>query len=146
MARLTLTYRYDGTPKLILDDFGRLSMSVDTEHFAGRGGFWVQWQDVREFGERLKTYPIQASSPIAAQWGYEMQEGDDLILRIEVAPANATGDLRVSVEIADDTHDYGPRERVRCSFLTNYPQVEGFSSAIAQLMDGDRSEAILEGR
>ena len=145
MAQLILTYRYDGTPKRILDDFGRLSVSVNTERFSGRGGFWVQWQDVREFGERLTTYPITVSMPVVAQWGYDMQEGEDLILRIEVAPANMTGDLSIYVEIADDTHDQGPRERVRCSFLTNYPQVEGFSSAIAKLMDGDTSEAILAG-
>jgi len=75
-----------------------------------------------------------------------MQEGEDLILRIEIAPANSTGDLRVFVEVADDTDDHGPRARIRCSFLTNYPQIDRFSSEIAQLMDGETSEAILEGR
>jgi hypothetical protein len=145
MAQLNLTYRYDGTPERILDDFGRLSLSVDSEHFSGRGGFWVQWQDVREFGERLKTYPIPVSMPVVAQWGYEMQEAEVLILRIEVAAANKTGDLTVQVEIADDTHDKGPRDRVRCSFRTNYPQIEAFSSAIAKVMDGETPEALLTG-
>ena len=113
MSQLVLTYQYDGTPERVFDDFGRLRVAVDTERFAGCGGFWVQWQDVRELGEQLKTYPIPASVPIVAQWGYNMQEGEDLILRIEVGPSNRTGDLRVEVEIADDTHDHGPRERVK---------------------------------
>jgi hypothetical protein len=47
------------------------------------GGFWVQWQDVKEFGESLSTYPIEPDAPLKAQWGYEMQEDDDLILSVE---------------------------------------------------------------
>jgi hypothetical protein len=143
MAQLTLSYRYDGTPDLIMDDFGRLSVSLETDRFSGRGGFYVQWQDVRDFSERLAAYPIADEAPVAAQWGYDMQEGDDLILRIEIAPANKTGDLIVRVEIADD---HAPQNRVRSSFLTNYPDLESFRSGIAALMDGRVAEAALTGR
>ena len=75
-----------------------------------------------------------------------MQEDEDLILRIEITPANKTGDFLVRVELADDLHDHGPRDRVRASFLTSYPQLTSFSSDIAKLMDGDVSEAVLTGR
>jgi len=102
----------------------------------------VQWQDVREFGEALAAFPITNDSPVVVQWGFNKQEGDDLILRIEIAPANPRGDLVVRFEISDD---YEPRERARASFLTNYPDVEAFRSDIAALMDRKLDEAVLRG-
>lgn len=138
MSKLTLRYRFDDT-----DDFGWLDVAVTTDRFSGRGGFWVQWQDVREFGEKLSTYPIKPDAPLSAAWGYEMQEGDDLIVSIQIAPANPTGDLRVLVELADDDER---SERVRTSFVTNYPDLEQFGIAIAALMDRKTDEAVLAGR
>jgi len=146
MNQLTLRYEYDASyfnPKLSRDDFGRLSIAVETERFAGRGGFWVQWQDVREFGESLGAYPIGVDEPISVQWGYDMQEGDDLILQIEIAPLKKTGDLRVRVEIADD---HEPTQRVRASFVTNYPDLAAFQTEIAKLMDREAESAVLCGR
>jgi hypothetical protein len=148
MSHLTLEYRHDASffdPKLPRDDFGHLALSVATDRVSGRGSFWVQWQEVTEFGELLAAYPISPEAPIMVQWGYETLEGEDLILRIEIAPANRTGDLLVRVEIADDLPDHGPRDRVRASFLTNYPQLESFRSGIAKLMEGAVSEAVLTG-
>ena len=146
MSKLTLRYEYDASffdPKLPRDDFGLLSVSLISDRFSGRGSFWVQWQDVREFGERLAVYPMPDDASVAVQWGYDMQEGDDLILRIEIAPANKTGDLLVRVEIADD---HEPRERVRSSFLTSYAELDSFRSGIVKLMDGTVAEAALIGK
>ena len=138
MSKLAFRYRFDDA-----DDFGWLDVAVTTAKFAGRGGFWVQWQDVREFGEKLSTYPIMPDAPLTASWGYEMQEGDDLIVSVEIAPANATGDLRVRVELADYTEQ---SERIKTSFVTNYPDLEQFRAAIASLMDRKADEAVLSGR
>ncbi len=146
MSRLALRYEYDAgflDPTLTRDDFGRLSISVITDYFSGCGGFWVQWQDVKEFGESLATYPIEASAPLIAQWGYDMQEGDDVILRVEIAPANGRGDLIVLVEIANE---HEQRERVRTSFLTNYPDLEAFRAEVAKLIEREIEEAVLSGR
>lgn len=146
MSRLTFRYKYDASfsdPKLTRDDFGRLSVSVEVPGFSGRGGFWVQWQDVKEFGEALAEYPIAEDAPVGAQWGYDMQQGDNLILRIEVAPANKRGDLVVRFEVADD---YEAQNRVRGSFLTNYPDLDAFRLGIAKLMDSEIEEAVLIGR
>ncbi|KPF48238.1 hypothetical protein IP65_20695 [Novosphingobium sp. AAP1] len=146
MSRLTLQYQYDSSffdankPR---DDFGRLSVAVETERFSGEGGFWVQWQDVKEFGEALDAFPITAEKPIAVQWGFNMQEGDDLVLRLEIAPANRRGDLLVRFEIADD---YEPQNRVRGRFLTNYPDLDAFRAGIKLLMSGEAAEAVLVGR
>ena len=146
MSQLALRYEYDASffnQKLTRDDFGRLSISVNTDRFSGRGGFWVQWQDVKEFGEALTVFPIKVGEPISTQWGYNMQEGEDLILRIEIAPANGRGDLKVQFEIADE---FETRERVRGSFLTNYPDLDAFRLAIATLMNNEADEAVLTGR
>lgn len=146
MSRLTLKYQYDRSffdQKLTRDDFGRLSIAVETDRFSGRGGFWVQWQNVKEFGEALAAFPIEVGAPIVAQWGYEMQEGDDLILRIEIAPADSLGNLKVRFEIADDN---AAEDRVRGSFLTNYPEIDAFRMEIAKMMDNETEEAVLTGR
>lgn len=146
MNRLTFRYKYDSSffdPKQTRDDFGRLSVSVATNQFSGTGAFWVQWQDIREFGEALSAYPITEDSPVIAQWGFNMQEGDDLILRFEIAPADARGNLMMLFEVADD---FEPRNRARGMFLTTYPDLDAFRVSIAQLMDHEIEEAILIGR
>lgn len=137
MNKLVFRYRYDAD-----DDFGWLDVAVATANFSGRGGFWVQWQDIIEFGETLSTYPIKSESPLKGAWGYEMLEGDDLAVGVEIGPADARGNLRVQVELADHLE---PSQRVRTSFITNYPDLDGFRLAIAQLMDRKTDEAILRG-
>jgi hypothetical protein len=138
MSELVFTYEYAAG-----DDFGRLKMVVTTERYSGRGGFWVQWQDVQEFAELLDAYPIDPKVPLQAQWGYEMQEGDDLILSVGVMPANLTGDLLVQVEVADEHNQY---QRVRASFVTNYPDLNDFRLSIVRLMDREVDRAVLIGR
>ena len=140
IGKLTLRYEFTNDPA---DDFGWLALEVVGDGFAGRGGFWVQWQDIAEFGESLSTYPIPADAPLKVQWGFEMQEGEDLRLSIEVGPANATGDLYVQGEVADYNN---PKQRVRTSFLTNYPELEAFRVSIAKLMNRTANEASLSGR
>ena len=148
MSKLVLSYQYDASffktnPKQIRDDFGRLSVAVETDRFSGRGGFCVQWQDVKEFGKALEPYPIRKDHPVVIQSGFDMQEGDDLILLIEIAPADERGNLAVRFEIADD---YEPRDRVRGSFLTNYTDLAAFRVGIEQLMDREAEVAILSGQ
>lgn len=146
MSKLTLEYQYDASffdPKQTRDDFGRLSVTVDTDRFSGKGGFWVQWQDVKAFAAALGAYPITADQPVVAQWGFNLQEGDDLILRLEIAPANTRGDLGVRFEIADD---YEPCNRVRGWFMTNYPELAAFRDSIVRLMNREVEEAILAGQ
>lgn len=146
MSQLAFRYEYDASffdPKLDRDDFGWLAVSASSEHFEGRGGFWVQWQDLREFGEALAPFPISADAPVVAQWGYDDQEGDNLIIRVEIAPDDPHGNLRVSFTIAD-LHE--SQNRVRAVFITKYSDVQAFREQIAELMDGKIGEAVLSGR
>lgn len=142
MSFLTFRYRYDGTPTHVLDDFGWLEMRVVTESRSGVGGFWVQWQDVNEFGEKLSAYPINPNAPLAEQWGYSKNGKYEKILGVEIAPANTRGDLTVRVEIAD-TDD--PSDCIKASFQTKYPDLAAFQIEIAQLMAGEIEEARLKG-
>ena len=146
MSKLILQYKHDASffdTKLRRDDFGRLSITVEIGRFSGRGGFWVQWQDVKKFGEALSTFPIAEGKPIIAQWGYDAQQGDDLILRLEVAAADKQGNLSVQFEVADDQR---PRNRMRGYFLTNYPDLEAFRHGIAQMVCAGAEEAVLTGQ
>lgn len=137
MSSLTVTYEHS-----LDDDFGRLRLALETRDFTGRGGFWVQWQDVEEFAESLSVYPLPSANPPRAQWGFEKLEGDDLIIGLELKPADTRGTLLVSVELADD---FEPRRRVRSDFTTHYPQLEAFQQALMKLMRREAQEAVLSG-
>ncbi|MHA6721823.1 hypothetical protein [Sphingomonas sp. RS2018] len=146
MSKLTLRYEYDRSffdASAIKDDFGRLSVDVETDRISVRGGFWVQWQDVVELGEDMHAFPITDGAPIRAQWGFDQQEGDDLILLLEITPADRRGNLKVRFEVADD---YDPSVRARGYFTTNYRDVEKFRVGIAHLMARETTEAMLVGQ
>jgi hypothetical protein len=136
MSQLVFRYDFDAAD-------GWLDVAVTSAKFSGQGGFWVHEQDVREFGERLSTYPIRPEAPLTAAWGYKMLEGDDLVVGVEIVPVNPRGDLLVRVELADYVE---PTKRVRTSFLTNYPELDRFRTAIASLMERTTDEAVLSGR
>ena len=142
---LSFRYEFSGDPN---DDFGWLGVKVQGEQFSGRGGFWVQWQDVKEFGEKLATYPILPDAPIQASWGYEPWVGDSLVVSVEVAPADKRGNLSVQVWLRDYTEngERRPSNCVRTTFKANYPELESFRQAIARLMDGKIDEAVLVGQ
>lgn len=146
-AVLTLRYDYDPSffnKDAFRDDFGKLTMSVTTERFSGHGSFWVQWQDVAEFGNSLATFPIGPDAPLGAKWGILDGQGDNLALGVTIAPANSTGDLRVTVEIGE--HGSRNGDRLRTSFLANYPDIDRFRRSLAQLMDGTIERAVLQGQ
>ena len=142
---LSFRYQHDGDPN---DDFGWLAVEVKGEQFSGKGGFWVQWQDVREFGEKLASYPILQGAPVEASLGYEPREGDSLVVSVSVAPADTRGNLSVQVWLRYYTEngEEKPLNCVRTTFKTYYPDLENFRHGIAQLMDGKADEANLVGQ
>lgn len=145
MDKLVLSYRYDPSyfdKALDRDDFGRLSLRVETKHFTGEGSFWVQWQDVVEYGQSLDVYPIEANNPVVTQWGYGMQEGEDLIIRISIGAKDLAGDLLVSVVVADDNE---PSQRLSASFRSGYSALDMFKRDIARMMNREIPEAVLHG-
>ena len=145
MNKLALRYKFDQShfdDKLPPDDFGWLSVIVETASFKGESGFWVQWQDVVEFGQSLDRYPIELGSPISIQWGYNKQEGDDLIVRMQISPRGSRGELTASIEIADYDDN---SQRLITSYRTTYAAVDLFKGDIAKLMKREIDEAVLLG-
>lgn len=122
---LSFRYRFSGD---LNDDFG--------------------WLEVKEFGDKLAIYPILPDAPIEASWGYEPWEGDSLVVSVEVAPADTRGNLSVQVWPRDHTEmgEGKPTNCVRPTFKANYPELERFRHAIAQLMGGESEEAVLVGQ
>jgi hypothetical protein len=141
-AKLTLRYEFSSDPD---DDFGWLSASVQTDAFMGRGGFWVQWQNVKEMAPKLDAYPFSSANPFLEEWGQCNSDGSnyEVIVGISISPANKTGDLDVIVKIADH-HD--TRRQCRAVFRTNYPEVANFASELKAVMDRQRDAAVLLGR
>jgi hypothetical protein len=142
---LTFSYEFSNDPT---DSFGWLEVVVVGDRFSGRGGFWVQWQDVKEFGEELSSYPILPDAAVKAAWGYEPWEGDSLVVSVEIAPSDNRGNLAVKVWLRDyaEMGEGVLLDCVRTSFITNYPDLEAFRLAIAKLMERKTDKAVLVGR
>lgn len=145
MSKLTLRYRYDASffdPKQPTDDFGWLSIEVKTDQYSVKGGFWVQWQDVKEFGEAL-ALSITTGHHVKGQWGFDMQEGNDLIMSLEIAPESKQGDFAIRFTLADHVK---PGNRASGSFVTSSPQLDSFREEIARVMEREAEEATLAGK
>jgi len=141
-ARLTLRYEFSPDPA---DDFGWLAISVQTNAFTGRGGFWVQWQDVEEMVPKLNAYPLSSANPFVEEWGQSNGDGSnyEVIAGISIFPVNKTGDLEVVVRIADH---YDTRRRCQAVFRANYSDVANSAVELKAVMERQRGEAMLLGR
>ncbi len=141
-AKLTLRYEFSTDPN---DDFGWLALAVETDRFTGRGGFWVQWQDVTEMAPKLDAYPFSSEHPFVEEWGHCDSDGSnyEVIVGISILPANKTGDLDVIVKIADHIDT---RRQCQAVFRTNYPDTANFASELRAVMGRQRHNAVLLGR
>lgn len=143
-GQLSLGYRYDSSfddPKQLRDDFGSLRLSVQSEDFFGRTAFWVQWQDVREFADDLAAFAASSDAAFSREWGYNLHEGDDLIVLLQFDRL-AKDDYLVTVELADG---HLPQDRVRTRFKTNLQAVLWFVRDAKKVMDREIEEAVLLG-
>lgn len=124
------------------DDFGWLIAKVQTPQFSGRNGFWVQWQDVRDFAALLTTFPINADSPLLREWGFSEQGEYTEITKIKIAPKGATGALFVNVLLANY---YAPENRCSTCFETDYPSLSEFGEQIERMLHNRTGGAVLKG-
>jgi hypothetical protein len=124
------------------DDFGWLMAKVQTPHFRGRNGMWVQWQDVGDFAASLSAYPISADSPVLGEWGIGEQGKYTEIIKVGIAPKGATGALVANVSLANY---YEPENRCSTRFETDYPSLSEFREAIERMMHNRTGTAVLNG-
>ncbi len=126
-SKLVLEYAFSRDD----DDFGWLIAKVQTPHFSGSNGMWVQWQDVGEFAASLLRYPIDVDSPVIGEWGFCEQEQYTEITKISIAATGATGALLAAVSLANY---YEPTNRCSTCFKTDYPAADRFRAEIERMM------------
>lgn len=124
------------------DDFGWLIAKVQTPHFGGRSGMWVQWQDVGDFAASLSAYPINADSPVFREWGFNEQGQYTEIIKVSIAPKGASGALVANVALANY---YEPENRCSTRFETDYPSLRGFQEEIERMLRDRAGSAVLNG-
>lgn len=136
MSQLVLAY----TPEA-QDDVSLLDVEVQAAGFAGRGASWTNDVALADFAAALGVYPISADQPAVFEMGFGRLEGDDLVARIEIGPADPLGRLLVQVELSDRNDRW---RRVRTTFTTHYPDVERFARQIGKMI-GAGGPATLQG-
>ncbi|AJP70569.1 hypothetical protein [Sphingomonas hengshuiensis] len=124
------------------DDFGWLIAKVQTPHFSGRNGMWVQWQDVGDFAASLSTYPINADNPVLGEWGFGEQGQYTEITKVGIGPKGATGALVANVSLANY---YEPENRCSTCFETDYPSLSDFREEIERMLHDRTGSAVLNG-
>ena len=137
-ARLALRYDFSSD-----DDFGWLEANLSTAKISGRMGFWVQWQDVKEWASELTAFPMRSNYQSEADWGQSESDGSNYqpIIKIVIS-ASQLGKLDVAVKLADHLD-----ERVGCrgTFSTDFPALQRFAEDLGALMNRQRDEAVLTG-
>ena len=124
------------------DDFGWLLAEVETPHFKGRNGMWVQWQDVGDFAAALIQYPIETDSPVTGEWGFTQQGNYTEVTKVSIGPTGKSGALVTSVSLVNY---YEPSIRCSTRFQTDYPAVGRFRVEIERMMQDRTGRAVLEG-
>lgn len=136
----SLSLRFKPDP---CDTVGRLFLHVGTASYKGEGFFWAQADGLADFAKAIAAYPISADQPAEVRFGYDQCEGEDLIIRIEIAPVDAIGHLRVRVEVADLNE---PDNRLKVAFQTTYSEIDAFRVALGPLLNGQDAKATLLAR
>jgi hypothetical protein len=134
---LTFAYEFSGDPN---DDFGWLAVTAEADGFRGANGFWVQWQKVGEFAERLSQFPFPSDTPIEAEWGYSENGAYTRVTFISLRPSNARGKVAVMVDLTDY---YDVRRRSQLVLETTYANIASFREELEQLMGRTSEKAVL---
>jgi len=139
-ASLTLTYDFSRDD----DDFGWLQAKVQTPPVSGTLGFWVQWQDVAEWGEALFHYPIPRDSPVIVDWGLSESDGTNYqpVVKVAIVAVDAVGHLDVEVHLSDRADR---RRQCQAVFRTTYAELARFGAEIGAMMGRTSDEAVLTG-
>ena len=137
VGSVTFAYEFSGDPN---DDFGWLAVTAEADGFRGANGFWVQWQDVGEFAERLSQYPFPSDEPIEAEWGYSEEGAYTRVTYVSLRPTDARGNITVTVDLADY---YDVRRRCQLVLQTTYANIADFGEGLRKLMERKSENAVL---
>jgi hypothetical protein len=132
------------------DDWhGKLIANVSVAGFTAQGGAWFNTGELRRFAENLSTFPLgeEALPYIAGGFGVEADPPEQIHLAVSLAPHNARGAIRVTVQLAtevrhDEANDLACSATVR--FKVTYGDLARFGPDFINLLDGRSASATLQ--
>lgn len=128
---------------------GKLSATVETGGFAGKGVAWFSTEELRDFGKELSAFPLRIGSLpfITGGFGAKEDAPGQVHLAVSLEPHNVRGEIRVCVKLAtevwnDEAADLACSATVR--FLATYADLGRFSPEFLDLIEGRRTTAALQ--
>lgn len=122
---------------------GKLAVTAQYEHFAGRGEAYFAQEDLLTFAERIQAFPLEEHEVVGCASGlfvgYEH-------VALEVAPRGGKGQLIVSVRLAKSRWRNGTpviEHRLSCELPTSYEYLGRFGRQLSSVVLGVSAEANL---
>ncbi|AMO71423.1 hypothetical protein [Sphingorhabdus sp. M41] len=132
---LTLEYEWSSD-----DDFGLLYVRVVNGFTRLESDFWVQWQDIVEFGQALEQ-PSKHFSKVEECWGQTLETGEhQTIIKILFDQINEQGHIDLSVELRDRDD---PKKFGSTRFLVPLSSIASFRDEVRLMMDKKSRTATL---
>lgn len=126
---------------------GQLHVSARFDGFEGRADGWTNRQDVADFADRLKQYPLDERSPLTFSAGIGV--GHDYIefIGISAAPVGGKGQVILRIHLAsEDWRDGRPVSfhNATIEFPTSYEYLRRFSDHMNMVLDDRLQQASLD--
>ena len=128
---------------------GELIATCSHDQYSGRGGAWVNKEQIRAFAQAISVFPLDPDNPPSLAGGF-WDDGADALkptevhLGIDVTPLDALGRLRITVRLANEVWG-DPKQTLECHatirFLGTYGDIAQFAAVLVGLVDGQSSEA-----
>jgi hypothetical protein len=145
-AFLELRFLDDG------DGSGKLLARVSANGFAGHGGAHFSTYEIAKFARAIAEFPLPVDPRPLLAGGFWAKDApirlDQETLAIVVYPIDHRGHIGVKIRIADESWGHNrPEERrqLQVEIITSYESLRRFSSYLLAIVDGNRTQALLEG-
>ena len=130
------------------DSTGRLTAEAQGGGFRGWGSAWVGIDELREFAEALRAYPLSKDSPPRIAGGFYFDSRlDQVHLSLDVYPVGGRGQIGIRIRVASEVWEHDrpeSRHEATIEILSTYARLERFSREIDDLLSGVASEARLQ--
>ena len=137
---------------------GQLFAVARSGAFSGESSAWFDRLHLKEtFVAALRTFPLSPTAPPMIEGGFWSKEKapgvarslEQCHLRLIVSPHDLRGTLLVRVELASETRKTADLDRQHMAtvrFLTQYAAVALFADDLDRVLDGVKSEAVLQNQ
>ncbi len=126
-----------------------LFIEFQSGSYAGRGSAGFNVREIERFANGLAAYPIRGPVELRGGfWDPTERRIEHEHLYVAVYPVGSIGRIGVKVRAATPIHrDERPEQRhsAEIELLTEYEQLRAFSSALTEVLRGDREYADLQG-